>query len=97
VGGGDLTVARLERTFTIVNPLGLHARPAAQLVQASNRFKADVQIVKDGVAVNAKSIMGVLTLAASRGAQLSVVTEGQDAEAAMAALAKMIEGGFGET
>jgi phosphocarrier protein HPr len=89
-------MARLEKTFTIVNALGLHARPASQLVQAANRHRSEVHIEKDGTSVNAKSIMGVLTLAASKGSQLKVTCEGDDAEAAMAAIAKMIEGGFGE-
>jgi phosphocarrier protein len=89
-------MARLQKTFTIVNQLGLHARPAAQLVQAANRHKSEVHFTKDGTEVNAKSIMGVLTLAAARGSQLTVTVEGDDAEAALAVIAKMIEGGFGE-
>jgi phosphocarrier protein HPr len=87
---------RQERSFTIVNSLGLHARPAAMLVQAANRFRSDVQIEKDGMQVNAKSIMGVLTLAASRGSVILVVCEGDDALAAMEAVARVIETGFGE-
>jgi phosphocarrier protein HPr len=89
-------MARFEKTFTIVNMLGLHARPAAQLVQAANRHRSEVHFSKDGTTVNAKSIMGVLTLAASRGSQLTVVCEGEDAEAALLAIGKMIEAGFGE-
>lgn len=87
---------RLERTFTILNSLGLHARPAAMLVQLANRYRCDVQIEKDGLQVNAKSIMGVLTLAAARGSTILVVCEGEDAPAAMDALAGVIQGGFGE-
>jgi phosphocarrier protein HPr len=89
-------MARLERTFVIVNSLGLHARPAAQLVQAANRHRSEIAFTKDGTTVNAKSIMGVLTLAASKGSQLSVTCEGDDAEAALAVIGKMIEAGFGE-
>jgi phosphocarrier protein len=89
-------MARLEQTFTIVNSLGLHARPASQLVQIANRHRCEVQIVKDGTSVNAKSIMGVLTLAAARGSRLTVVCDGDDAEAALAAFGKLIEAGFGE-
>jgi phosphocarrier protein HPr len=89
-------MARLEKTFTIVNSLGLHARPAAQLVQAANRHRSEVTFTKDGTTVNAKSIMGVLTLAAAKGSQLAVACEGEDAEAALAVIGKMIEGGFGE-
>jgi phosphocarrier protein len=87
---------RLERTFLIVNVLGLHARAAAQLVQIANRFQAEVKVEKDGMQVNGKSIMGVLTLAAAKGAQISVFCEGDDADAAMTALAAVIENGFGE-
>lgn len=87
---------RLERTFTIVNTLGLHARAAAQLVQCANRYRSEIHVEKDGSAVNGKSIMGVLTLAAAKGSTIVVSVEGEDAETAMAALAKVIENGFGE-
>jgi phosphocarrier protein len=86
-----------EKTFTIVNTLGLHARAAAQLVQTANRFQSEVLIVKEGASVNGKSIMGVLTLAAARGSEITVSCEGADAEPALATLAKLIESGFGET
>jgi len=89
-------MARRERTFQIVNVLGLHARAAAQLVQTANRFKAEVHVEKDGMEVNGKSIMGVLTLAAAKGTQILVSCEGEDAEGAMVALAAIIENGFGE-
>ena len=89
-------MARLERTFDIVNTLGLHARAAAQLVQVANRFHSDITVEKDGLQVNGKSIMGVLTLAASRGSQILVACEGEDAPAAMEALAGVILAGFGE-
>jgi phosphocarrier protein HPr len=88
---------RTERRFTIVNSLGLHARAAAQLVQLANRFKAEVHVEKDGMQVNGKSIMGVLTLAAAKGSSIAVTVEGEDADTAMSALAKIIESGFGET
>jgi len=87
---------RIERSFTIVNSLGLHARPAAMVVQIANRFRSDVQFEKDGLQINAKSIMGVLTLAAGKGAMVMVVCEGDDAAEALAALAKVFESGFGE-
>jgi phosphocarrier protein HPr len=89
-------MARLERSFTIVNQLGLHARAAAQLVQTANRYRSEIHVEKDGMQVNGKSIMGVLTLAAAKGSQITVSCEGEDAETALAALAKVIEGGFGE-
>lgn len=87
---------RTERSFTIVNSLGLHARAAAQLVQVANRFRAEVHLEKDGMQVNGKSIMGVLTLAAAKGSSITVMVDGEDAEHAMLALAKVIENGFGE-
>ncbi|HET6436455.1 MAG TPA: HPr family phosphocarrier protein [Anaeromyxobacter sp.] len=87
---------RLVRTFTIVNTLGLHARAAAQLVQAANRYRSEVLVEKDGMEVNGKSIMGVLTLAAAKGAQITVSVEGDDGELALEALAQIIEAGFGE-
>jgi phosphocarrier protein HPr len=87
----------VERTYTIINALGLHARAAAQLVQAANRFQSEVQVAKDGTSVNGKSIMGVLTLAAAKGSRITVSCEGPDAESALAALGGLIEGGFGET
>ncbi|ABC79929.1 MULTISPECIES: HPr family phosphocarrier protein [Anaeromyxobacter] len=86
-----------ERTFVIVNTLGLHARAAAQLVQTSNRYKSEIHVEKDGMQVNGKSIMGVLTLAAAKGSQITVTCDGDDADQAMTALAKVIENGFGET
>ncbi|MCX5730381.1 MAG: HPr family phosphocarrier protein [Deltaproteobacteria bacterium] len=89
-------MTRVERSFTIVNSLGLHARPAAMVVQTANRFRSDVQFEKEGLQINAKSIMGVLTLAAGKGAMVVVVCEGDDAAEALAALAKVFESGFGE-
>jgi phosphocarrier protein len=90
-------MARAERTFVIVNTLGLHARAAAQLVQVANRHRSEIHVEKDGMNVNGKSIMGVLTLAAAKGSTITVSCEGEDAEHAMAELAKVIENGFGET
>lgn len=86
----------VERTFLIVNTLGLHARAAAQLVQTANRYHASVVVEKDGMEVNGKSIMGVLTLAAAKGTQIVLRCEGDDAEEAMGSLAAIIENGFGE-
>ncbi len=71
---------RHERHFIIVNSLGLHARAAAQLVQIANRFRSNIHVEKDGMQVNGKSIMGVLTLAAAKGATIVVSAEGEDAE-----------------
>lgn len=82
--------------FRLVNRLGLHARAAAQLVQTANRFKADVVVAKDGEAVNGKSIMGLLMLAAPVGSLLQVTVSGDDAAEAMRAIGALINNGFGE-
>jgi len=80
----------------IINRLGLHARAAAQLVKLANRFESEIMIEKDGETVNAKSIMGILMLAAVCGSTISVKIEGADAEAAMTAIQQMVDDGFGE-
>jgi phosphocarrier protein len=85
-----------ERTFTIVNKLGMHARAAAKFVQTASRFASDISLEREGQTVNGKSIMGVLMLAAAQGTQVTVRTGGDDAEEAMAALGSLIEDGFGE-
>ncbi|HSH68466.1 MAG TPA: HPr family phosphocarrier protein [Deferrisomatales bacterium] len=85
-----------ERTYEIVNTLGLHARAAAQLVQLSQRFQAEVEVRKDELAVNGKSIMGVLMLAAAKGTQIVVRTSGADAVAAMEEIGELIRNGFWE-
>lgn len=84
------------QTFTIRNRLGLHARAAALLVKAANKFSAEVTIEKDGVEVNGKSIMGILMLAASRGTKITLRAKGEDAPEALQALGKLIEHKFGE-
>ncbi len=86
----------IERTFTIVNRLGLHARAAAQLVQTAAQFKADILVGKDGLEVNGKSIMGILMLAAPKGSLIRLSINGEDETEAMEALGGLIEDGFGE-
>jgi phosphocarrier protein HPr len=86
-----------ERQATIVNPLGLHARPAAQLVKVATRFDAEIELEKDGMAVNAKSIMGVMMLAAECGSTVTVRATGADEAAAIEALLKLVAEGFGES
>jgi phosphocarrier protein len=86
----------IKRDVTIMNPLGLHARPAAQFVKLASSFVSHIELVRDGMPVNAKSIMGVMMLAAECGASLTLQAEGADAEEAIAALARLVAGGFGE-
>jgi phosphocarrier protein len=89
-------VTTVERVVEIVNPLGLHARPAAEFVKLAAAFTAEIQVEKDGMAVNGKSIMGVMTLAAECGSSLLIRAEGDDAEAAADALADLVRRGFKE-
>ena len=86
----------LEQSFTIQNELGMHARAATRFVQIANRYKAEVDVEKDGQVVNGKSIMGVLMLVAAKGSMITVRSRGEDAEAAMSALGALIRSKFGE-
>jgi phosphocarrier protein HPr len=85
-----------ERRVRVRNRLGLHARPAAELVTIAGRFRAEVHISKEGLSVNGKSIMGVLMLAAERGTELVIRGEGPDAAEAVAALGDFVDQGFRE-
>ena len=87
----------VERTVTITNKNGLHARPAAEIVKTAAKFKSEITLIRDDLEVNGKSIMGVMMLAAEYGSQLLVRADGPDEEAALAALATLIEGKFGES
>ena len=87
----------VERTVTIANKNGLHARPAAEIVKTAAKYKADITLVRDDLEVNGKSIMGVMMLAAEYGAQLVLRADGSDAEEAVGALTKLIESKFGES
>jgi phosphocarrier protein len=86
----------ISRDFIISNKLGLHARPSAQLTQVAGRFESDVHIARNGRRVNAKSIMGVMMLAAGQGTTVTVDAEGPDAQAAVEAIGQLIESRFGE-
>ncbi len=85
-----------EEEMTVANSLGMHARPASMLVRAVLPFASEVHIHYNGQRVNAKSIMGLLTLAAAQGSRVKVVCEGPDAEDAMNAVRELFESGFGE-
>lgn len=86
-----------ERTARIVNKLGLHARPAAEIVKTASRFKSDITIIRDELEVNGKSIMGVMMLAAEFGSTILMRAEGVDAEAALDALMAVVAAKFGES
>ncbi|HMA00957.1 MAG TPA: HPr family phosphocarrier protein [Gemmatimonadaceae bacterium] len=85
-----------ERTIEIVNKNGLHARPAAEIVKLSAKFKSDITIVRDDLEVNGKSIMGVMMLAAEFGSNILVRANGPDAEQAVDAIADLVAAKFGE-
>ncbi|MEX2155138.1 MAG: HPr family phosphocarrier protein [Gemmatimonadaceae bacterium] len=87
----------IERTVTIANKNGLHARPAAEIVKTAAKYKSDITLVRDDLEVNGKSIMGVMMLAAECGSTLVLRADGPDAEAAVGALSKLIESKFGES
>ena len=85
-----------QREVEIVNKLGLHARASAKLTQLAAKYQSDVQMARNGRKVNAKSIMGVMMLAAGKGSKVMLEAEGGDADAALAALTKLIADKFGE-
>ena len=81
---------------TIVNKLGLHARASAKLTQVASGFQSEIWLTRSGRRVNAKSIMGVMMLAAAKGSVIQVDAEGADADAALGALLRLIQEKFGE-
>ena len=86
----------IKRTFIIKNRHGLHARPAAMLVKIASQYECDIFIMKEGLEINGKSIMGVMMLAAEIGSEISIRTEGKDEDLAMEALIELFENKFGE-
>ena len=88
----------IRKSVTVMNKLGIHARPATLLVQAASRYEADVYLSKGDVTrINGKSIMGVMMLAAEHGAEVVVEAEGSDAEAALEAVTGLLAGDFENT
>jgi len=86
-----------QRAVRITNKLGLHARPAAEIVKTASRFKSEITIIRDELEVNGKSIMGVMMLAAEFGSTILIRAEGLDADAALEALAALAAAKFGES
>ena len=89
-------MAVIERDAPIVNPLGMHARPAAEFVKVAARFRSRIEVRKGDLTVNGKSIMGVMMLAAECGSSVLIRTDGDDAEEAMTALLALVADGFHE-
>jgi phosphocarrier protein HPr len=86
----------IERGFTVVNRLGLHARAASRFVELASRFAASIEVEKDGQRANGKAVLAMLTLVVSEGTTITVRCVGDDAAEAMSALGELIHSGFGE-
>jgi phosphocarrier protein HPr len=87
---------KIEKEVTIVNRLGLHARPAAMFVRIASRHRAEIWVSKEGEEINGKSIMGLMMLAAGQGSKLRIRCDGPDADKAMEELEELIKAGFNE-
>jgi len=87
---------RVARDLTVVNKLGIHARPAAMFVKIANRFDCDIFVEKDGELVNGKSIMGLMMLAAGPGCRIRVQADGDDAPQAISELESLVKRKFDE-
>lgn len=86
----------IEKNLTIINKAGMHTRPASMLVKIASKYKSDFYIIKDGYSINAKSIIGVMTLAAECGSTVTLKFDGPDEEKASQEIIKYFEDGFGE-
>lgn len=86
----------ITKKITVLNKLGIHARPAAQFVRIASRFQADVTVEKDDERVDGKSIMGLMMLAVGCGAEITVTAEGSDEAETIAALEELVANKFGE-
>jgi phosphocarrier protein len=85
-----------EIEVKVKNRAGLHTRPAAQLVKLSSKYVSDIDLIRDGFSINAKSIIGVMTLAAEQGCPIIIQADGSDADIAVEEIAKLFNSGFGE-
>jgi len=88
--------SKLAKELTVINRLGLHARPSAMFVKTASRFKCEVWVEKDGERVNGKSIMGLMMLAAGQGSKLLITCEGSDGEKALAEIEEIVRRKFDE-
>jgi len=86
----------IEKTATVINRLGMHARPSAMFVSYASRYKSEIFIEKAGIKVNGKSIMGIMSLAAEKGSELIISANGEDEKEALKTLVELVESGFGE-
>jgi len=86
----------IEKTITIINNAGLHTRPAATIVKIASKFKSEIFIFKDGLNINGKSIIGVMTLAAAKGSELNLTFDGEDEKEMSEAIVDYFNRGFDE-
>ena len=86
----------ISRSITIKNSLGLHARPATFFIQKANSYKSSIWVEKDDCRVNAKSLLGILSLGISKDTVITIIADGQDEEEAVSGLADLVDGGFAE-
>ncbi len=89
-------MATVTKQLTVINRLGIHARPAALFVKVAGKFTSQIMVEKDGETINGKSIMGLMMLAAAQGSKLTLTADGTDAEAAVAALEELFQKKFNE-
>ena len=83
-----------KEIFTVLNEKGLHTRPSTELVKCASSFKSDINLTYQDLTVNAKSLLGILMLAATKGSKILIEAEGDDAKEAIAAICKLSEGKF---
>ena len=95
-GSRAASAQKIEKELTVVNRLGLHARPAAMFVRIASRHRAEIWVAKEGEEINGKSIMGLMMLAAGQGSKLLIRCDGPDADKAMEELEELIKAGFNE-
>jgi phosphocarrier protein len=95
-GSRAAAAQKIEKELTIVNRLGLHARPAAMFVRIASRHRAEIWVCKEGEEVNGKSIMGLMMLAAGQGSKLRIRCDGPDADKAIEELEELVKAGFNE-
>lgn len=86
----------VEKLVKVINRSGIHTRPAASIVKLASKFKSEVYLIRDKFAINGKSIIGVMTLAAEQGSEIKVRAEGPDEQEAVDEIVKLFESGFGE-
>jgi phosphocarrier protein HPr len=92
----NLNCAQIEKTVTIVNQRGLHARAAAKFVKLAGEFSSEIEVTKDGETVSGRSIMGLMMLAASTGSTIHLSAQGEDASAALESIVLLVESKFNE-